>query len=130
MEYLLVKKDAHIFWAKESDTSPLHYTDYRSFKIPKSSDDNILERCEASSFEELDFNKTTLVDASYDSGWISPLGDFIGCKPYDHDAVAWFIFHSRGSDLEKFGWVRLYSIKKRHYDSGAELNEAQLAFFE
>lgn len=128
MEYLLINHNNSIFWATSSE-NPLFYIDYRFFKIPKSSDDTILERREASCFEELDFNKTTLIDQSLDSGWLSPLADFTGCKPFNHDAVAWFILKSRGSDLEKFGWVRVYSIKHKSFHSERGLNEAQEVFF-
>lgn len=129
MQYLLVEHNNDIFWAFNSKESPMFYVDYRFFKIPKSNDDTILETCEASCFEELDFNKASLVDNYLESGWLSPLGDFIGCKPFDHDAVAHFVLKSRGSDLEKFGWVRIYSIKNKNFYPEDRLSEAQEVFF-
>lgn len=42
-------------------------------------------------------------------GWISPSGEFFGCDYHDHEIVAEYVLNSSERELEKQGWVKIYS---------------------
>lgn len=65
-----------------------------------------MEIVEANNWDELDWSY--LLDDTKTTGWISPTGEFYGCKPRDHDDVAYWILHSSEQELEVKGFVKIY----------------------
>lgn len=65
-----------------------------------------MEIVEANNWDELDWSY--LLDDTKTTGWISPTGEFYGCKPRDHDDVAYWILHSSEQELEAKGFVKIY----------------------
>jgi hypothetical protein len=68
-----------------------------------------------------------------DYGWISPDGDFIGCKRYEHDEIA-TILYSIGLTMEKLrlgidGYLEDYihvSLNEFLFDFKYKLNQSQI----
>lgn len=53
--------------------------------------------------------KDVLINPDSELGWISPSGEFFGCDYRDHEKVAEYILNSSERELEKQGWVKIYS---------------------
>lgn len=85
---------------------------YTGGHFPKSTSDTVLETRQVSDLRELDWEKTSLLHPSSNSGWLSREGRFYGCMTKDHDKVADLILHKEVGELEKTGWVRVYSASE------------------
>lgn len=71
--------------------------------------EDILECCEADSWEELNWNKTFL-DARGENlrtGWLSPEAEFTPCRTRDHDDTAILLLKKSVGELEADGWIRI-----------------------
>ena len=53
--------------------------------------------------------KDILIKPNASLGWISPSGEFFGCDYRDHEKVAEYVLNSSERELEKQGWVKIYS---------------------
>lgn len=69
----------------------------------------IIETCEAESWNQLDWNKTKLnaKDSSLRTGWLSPEGRFTPCSSRDHDDTAILLLQRSVGELEEEGWIRI-----------------------
>ena len=57
----------------------------------------------------LDWRKTPYYTPEASSGWLSREGRFYGCPTFCHDVLAWCVLGIKVPELERLGWVRIYS---------------------
>lgn len=81
----------------------------RSRSREKHAKDEVLEVAEAEHFTLLDWRKTPYYTPEANSGWLSREGRFYGCPNYCHDVLAWCVLGMKVPELERLGWVRVYS---------------------
>lgn len=81
----------------------------RSRNREKHAKDEVLEVAEAEHLTLLDWRKTPYYTPEGNSGWLSREGRFYGCPNYCHDVLAWCVLGMKVPELEKLGWVRVYS---------------------
>lgn len=81
----------------------------RSRNWEKHKKDEVLEVAEAEHFTLLDWRKTPYYTPEANSGWLSREGRFYGCPNYCHDVLAWCVLGMKVPELERLGWVRIYS---------------------
>lgn len=69
----------------------------------------IIETCEADSWEDLDWTKTSLKNQRKDlrTGWLSPEAEFTPCETRDHDDTAILLLKRSVGELEDEGWIRI-----------------------
>ena len=86
-----------------------------------SPDDEIVE---ADGWSDLDYSY--LIDNTQTTGWVSPEGDFYGCKYMNHSVVANMVLKSSECLLELAGWVKIgwyngnYYAYVRHFPTEAQ----------
>jgi len=83
-----------------------------SVYVRKDDGDVILESVEAEDLFELDWKKTPLHNDELTSGWLSRNGRFYGCPSKYHDMLAGCVFGIKVAELERTGWVRVYSARR------------------
>jgi len=66
----------------------------------------VIETVEAEDWDDLDWSYLVRPDSQ--SGWLSPSGRFTGCGYSEHDFVAAMVLKKEPSDMEQWGWVRIY----------------------
>lgn len=71
--------------------------------------DEVLESVTAEHLTMLDWRKTPYYAPEASSGWLSREGRFYGCPTYCHDVLAWCVLGVKVPELERLGWVRIYS---------------------
>ena len=66
------------------------------------------------------------------TGWLSPTGEFYGCKKMNHDYLAIYLTHGKGEQLlENSGWIKLYSsFGAIHYIFARHMTQAQSDYLE
>lgn len=75
----------------------------------KHASDEVLETVIEEHFTLLDWRKTPYYTPDVSSGWLSREGRFYGCPTYCHDVLAWCVLGVKVPELERLGWVRIYS---------------------
>jgi len=113
-KYLLVAQGGR----KKASDKPCWMTDNggnwidvaRSRWHDKHPGDEVLEVVTAEHFTMLDWSKTPFyTPEASSSGWLSREGRFYGCPTYCHDVLAWCVLGVKVPELERLGWVRIYS---------------------
>lgn len=64
------------------------------------------EIIQADSWDDLDY--TYLLNPHSRLGWLSPEGEFYGCKYFEHRMIADRVIHKDERELEREGWVKMY----------------------
>jgi hypothetical protein len=72
-------------------------------------EDKVLKTQQANDFNCLDWKGTILDDPTQKGGWLSRHGRFYGCASQLHIRCALFHIKQEPTDLEKKGWVHIYS---------------------
>lgn len=72
-----------------------------------------LETCHADDFSTLDWNNTCIYSDSYETGWLSPNGEFYGCDFEHHNIQAKYIHNCYECDMERNGFIKLTYTDKR-----------------
>lgn len=93
-------------WFEDGDNKWIGFTGGWTPKSPK---DKILETAEVEDIHELDWKKTSIYRPNSSCGWLSRDGTFYGCDYQAHDLIADLILKKPVGDLEKEGWVRIWS---------------------
>lgn len=71
--------------------------------------DEVIEIVAEEHFTLLDWRRTPYYNPEASSGWLSREGRFYGCPNYCHDVLAWCVLGVKVPELERLGWVRIYS---------------------
>ena len=117
--YALLKTSYYTTWFEDGDTvdpadvrgfDPAgHWLNHAGGRMPKHASQEVLETCEATCFQELDYTKTDIRDDSSDAGWISPDGEWFGCGREAHNDFAYFYLKMGLADLRAGGWIHVYN---------------------
>jgi hypothetical protein len=94
-------------WVEDLGT---HYKDYWNKIVSKDRVNKIIDKVETSGdFEVLDWKRTGLVNNRLYPryGWLSPNGDFYGCRKWGHEVIARLFFKKKSLDMITFGWVQI-----------------------
>lgn len=89
------------WWQIDGDRLINPYGGHHSYN--PSPDDEIIE---ANSWS--DIIRLTIRDDSQMTGWVSPDGEFYGCKYSDHSDLAEYYIGKTERELETLGWVKIY----------------------
>lgn len=112
-EYFLVKPGgqkkpaAKSFWMTDNGENWIEVG--RSRFKDKHDKDEVLEVVAEEHFTLLDWRKTPYYNPEASSGWLSREGRFYGCPTFCHDVLAWCVLGVKVVELERLGWVRIYS---------------------
>lgn len=111
-KYFLVKpggqkKPAKSYWMTDNGESWVEVG--RCRPRDKHDKDEVLEIISEAHFTLLDWRKTPYYNPEASSGWLSREGRFYGCPTNCHDVLAWCVLGIKVPELERLGWVRIYS---------------------
>lgn len=114
MNYYLVIPGLHISEGKTSsywmmDNGDTWINAANSHWKEKHELDRVLEVVKEEHHTLLNWTKTPFYGHDYISGWLSREGRFYGCPSNYHDVLAYCVLGMKVPELEKLGWVRVYS---------------------
>jgi len=126
MKFVLIKNTLqnNIWWWEYDEKYDRLYNAQGGWHPWNSETEEILEWEEhAEDFDELDWEKTTLIQPDSELGWLDPQGKFYGCKYGNHDLLADLHLRSSVKDLEKDGWLRIVRVEgeMRYYLTGSNI---------
>lgn len=101
------KREDNAFWMTDNGDNWIDVA--RSRWKDKHAEDEVLEVVSEEHYTLLDWRKTPYYTQDIASGWLSREGRFYGCPTYCHDILAWCVLGVKVPELEKLGWVRIYS---------------------
>jgi len=112
------------------DMSPGDWITHDGMRVAKDAQDEIIARVRvyAGAWEALFWEDTDLLDATRESGWLSPEGLWYGCRPVWHDTVAKLVFRQSEDALG----TTFARVRDREYttlpSATGRLTEAQAAW--
>lgn len=104
------------FWWEYDFNTPLDKATLHNFAGGKQSDVDIRNMViqEAKDWQFLDWKGTKIYDNNYETGWLSPSGEFFGCDHYNHITQANLLHNLTERDMEKDGWIKItYMLKNK-----------------
>lgn len=102
-------KAKYPFWWEYDESTPISCATLkteagREYKGVNLENENIVT---ASSWQELDWNGTAILNEDFDTGWLSPSGKFYGCAYTLHSSQAMLVHGKREEDVEREGYIKI-----------------------
>ncbi len=97
------------FWWRLSLTTPLDKATVYNYSGGHMSEIDCTKKeiVEAEDWEFLDWKGTVLYDDHFNTGWLSPSGDFYGCDYRAHYMCALMVLRQDDKKLEEKGYIRI-----------------------
>lgn len=97
------------YWWKLSLTTPLDKATVYNYSGGHMSEIDCTKKeiVEATDWEFLDWKGTVLYDDKFDTGWLSPSGEFFGCDYRAHYMCALMVLRQEDKKLEEKGYIRI-----------------------
>jgi hypothetical protein len=98
------------YWVRDIGSSN-YWMNTAGGMIPKGKSDTILDTKIVEDHGELDWSVTGYLISDTTCGWLSPDGKWYGCDFENHDLIADLILKRSRRELDRAGWVKVYSRK-------------------
>lgn len=97
------------FWWELDLNTPLNRATIYNYMGGKQTDFNLTNKqiVEADDWINLDWKGTEIFDEKYNTGWLSPDGNFYGCSYEAHAMQARLLHGTHEGELEKNGWIKI-----------------------
>lgn len=123
------------YWFKDIGDANLLENEYGGRYFRKATD-KVLAHVSATSFDTLDWKRTSYYIEDGESGWLDPDGNFWGCYYGGHASLAKHVLKMGYAEIERAGWVHVDEAGKigrytwRKASKGGEPTEAQAKWLE
>lgn len=113
VKYLFSNKELPV-WVEYDQNTPIYNATIYNFAGGMNSGNDLTgqEIVEAESLYDLDWSNTELLSDKFDTGWVSPAGDFYGCGYSSHELQAKYVHKKTERQLEQLGFIKITKTRR------------------